>query len=268
MLKVVLTMKGRSAYLLIIILFGIAVTSCSSRETVMRGSITNDRSNDTEQIYEEKYHKDGIEAIYPKFKVENEDNNILEWNRILEEDIQKILQIYTFNPFPELTPQPAENIPTILYVDYDIKLNNDQFFSVLYKASFRSPYSAHPTELVYTTNIDKKNNKRIRLSDISQLNTNFVKNFRSWNFRSFEEGNEELNRAIIDFIDSMSDLDLMMGFQEADQIGSDNLWGIYSYLTAERLGISIGVPHYIGDHVEFENDYSNLMNYLNTNYEW
>jgi hypothetical protein len=121
--------------------------------------------------------------------------------------------------------------------------------------------------LAYTTNIDKVKNQRLKLSDIVTLNSDFVKNFREWNFVSEEEGNEELNKAIRDYISNMSDEDLLMGFLAADQIGSGNLWGMYSYLTPERLGISVSVPNYIGDHVEFERDYSELGDFLTKDFK-
>ena len=37
-------------------------------------------------------------------------------------------------------------------------------------------------------------------------------------------------------------------------------------MTTDSLGISIGVPNYLGDHVEFEMDYNTLKPYLNPTY--
>jgi hypothetical protein len=48
----------------------------------------------------------------------------------------------------------------------------------------------------------------------------------------------------------------------ADIIGSENRMDIYSYLTDNSLGISIGLPNYLGDHIELESDYNSLKPYL------
>lgn len=213
-------------------------------------------------IEETYYHKNGVEAYYPKFISGGSQEQLQLWNEIIEGDFRKILDIYSLEPFPSPIPTRPGDIPTILRVENRVTLNNERFFSVLYKASFTSPYSAHPSETVYTTNIDKRAGRRLRLPEELNVDEAFIKDFRSWSFIPFEEGNEELNQAIRDYIDNISDEDLLMGFRAADQIGAANLWGINSYLTPDSLGISISVPHYAGDHVEFEREYTKLIRYL------
>lgn len=210
------------------------------------------------------YNEDGVSAQYPEFVQGGSEEQLNAWNRIIQNDFHKILKIYSFKPILEPTPVKTGNVPTILKIKYEIKANNNKYFSVLWNADYNSPYSAHPTDLVYTTNIDKAKSRSLKLSDMVILNNNFVKNFRSWEFKSIEENNEELNQAIKDYVMNISDEDLLKGFQSADILGSGNAWGIYSYLTDDRLGISLGVPNYAGDHVEFEREYSKLNGYLKT----
>jgi hypothetical protein len=251
----------------------ISADACQSTKTteLVKHQLSEDRIREEqineEEIREELYHKDGIEGSFPSFVTSDTEDVRNLWNDIIAADFNKILQIYSFNPFPELTPSPTAVEPTILKITNEIKLNNQRAISIFYLAAFRSRYSAHPTDLAYTTNIDKVKNQRLKLSDIVTLNSDFVKNFREWNFVSEEERNEELNKAIRDYISNMSDEDLLMGFLAADQIGSGNLWGMYSYLTPERLGISVSVPNYIGDHVEFERDYSELGDFLTKDFK-
>jgi hypothetical protein len=209
-----------------------------------------------------KYHKKGIEGSYPSIITGGTEQERNLWNEIIVTDFNRILQIYSFDPFPELTPSPTIVEPTILTITNTIKTNNQHYLSIFYRAAYFSRFSAYPTDLVYTTNIDKEKGQRIKLSDIVTLNMDFVKNFREWKFESVEEGNDELNQAIRDYVRDTSDEDLLKGFLAADQIGSGNIWGIYSYLTPERLGISLSVPNYIGDHVEFERDYNDLGDFL------
>lgn len=249
-------MKGR-IFLLIILLI-LTAGSCAgekAEQTAAEGS-------PGEEIVSENYNKDGIEAEYPRLISGGTQEERDRINNLIYADFNKILQIYSFNPFPELTPSPAVSVPTILNIRYVIKQNSDELISILYSAAFNSPYSAHPTDLVYTTNIDKKNQTRLKLPDIIKINEAFVRDFRTWDFIVPEGSNEELNKAIRDYFTGMTDEDYLMGFQNADIIGSGNLWGIYSYLTPDRLGISISVPNYIGDHIEFEREYGKLKDYL------
>jgi hypothetical protein len=220
-------------------------------------------SGQDKEIEKVAYEKDGIKASYPQFILGSNtsyNENARVWNKLILNDFNKILQIYSFRPFPEETPAPSAIIPTLLTISYRIKANDNKKASILYTADYNSSYSAHPSSLVYTTNIDKVNNKRVRLTDYVTVNKDFVKDFRSWTLNT-EITDPELLQAIQDYITSMTDEDLLLGFQAADQIGSDNPWGIYSYTTPDSLGISIQAPNYIGDHIEFERPLSELENF-------
>lgn len=231
-------------------------------------------------LFEEiHYRKDGVDAIYPHFISGASAEQMENWNRIIDADIQKILAIYSFRPLPLPTPQlPATKraeqntaVPTtepkqtdiiILRMTYEIKSADRNIFSVLYQASFNPEYVAHPTQLVYTTNIRLTTSERLRLKDMVRLNEAFVEDFRHWDIVSKEPGNEEYETAVRDYVESLPDSELLIGFQTADQIGSGNYLGIYSYLEPGRLGISLGVPNYLGDHAEFEKEIVKLKDYM------
>lgn len=215
-----------------------------------------------DELTEVPYHRDGYDAIYPMFVSGGTQEQIEKWNKLIKNDFEKILSIYSFNPIPEPTPSQETRVPTLLKIDYVIKENSDRLISIFYTAAFRSPYVAHPTDLIYTTNIDKLNSKRIRLGDYIKLDDRFIKEFRTWDFIPVAEGDEEVNKAIRSYIVGLSDKELLQGFQAADQIGSANLYNIFSYHTPDKLGISIGLPNYLGDHVEFEKNLSELGDYM------
>ncbi len=259
-------MRKGLQYCFAIILFAVIAAIWADLETKQRLQeetiTTNTKGNLSKEITEVPFNQNGIEAVYPKFLAGGTEDDIEQWNQIIDKDVQGILHIYSFPPIPEPTPSPESSIPTILKLGYDIKVNSDQLISILYTASFRSPYSAHPTDLVYSTNINKITNKRVSLKDYVILNQEFVKFFRTWDFITYEDENEELNQAIRDYFTNMTDMELLLGFQTADQIGSTNLYHIYSYHTPDKLGISIEVPNYLGDHVEFEQEKSKLEDYL------
>ena len=224
--------------------------------------------NSTAPVVTKQYRTDGVVAEYPMLVTGGSVEQLKQWNQIIEEDVDKILAIYSFQPVPGPARTPSESQATILRIKYEMKLNNENYVSIFYTAAFNSPTSAHPTQLVYTTNIDKAASKRMVLSDIVILNEEFVRNFRTWEYIPLVENNEEWNNAVKDYVTNISDEELLSGFQNADIIGSKNRWNIYSYLTKDRLGISLGVPNFIGDHAEFEEKYQKIKNYLRPDFKY
>jgi hypothetical protein len=218
--------------------------------------------NSSIDIQNVEYQKDGIDASYPEILSGGSAAIRKDWNQIIREDFDKIIQIYSFQPFPVPTPSSIGVAPTLLTVSYQIKGNTGAWLSLFYLAEYNSAYSAHPSNLVYTTNIDMRHSRRIRLSDIIDLNKAFVEEFRTWKLKDSPEDTNEIQEVIYDYIDHISEEELLAGFRAADHIGSDNPWGIYSYLTNDSLGISIEMPHYAGDHAEFEQAFSRLGQYL------
>lgn len=227
--------------------------------------ITKEVSDGTDITYlfdEVHYKKDGVDALYPLFVAGASQEEMKSWNKIIDQDIRKILDIYSFNPLPGTKRKASAEQPTILNITYEVKAADAAKFSVLYKAAYSSKYAAHPTELVYTTNIDLKKSTRLKLSDIIILDEAFVRDFRKWDFTTYEQGNEELNQAIRDYMDGLKDSELLAGFRTADIIGAENYMCMYSYLTPGKLGISVSVANYLGDHVEFEREYEDLSEFL------
>jgi hypothetical protein len=204
------------------------------------------------------YHKNGVEASYPRILSGGSVDSLERWNKLIKKDFDKIVRIYSLQPFPGPTPSSTDVVPIILTITYEVTGNTETLLSLIYRADYNSSYSAHPSNLIYTTNIDKKGDKRLRLKNIAILNEDFVKEFRTWKLRDTSEQTKEVRDAIYDYIDHISDEDLLAGFLAADQIGSGNPWGIYSYLTKDSLGISIEVPNYAGDHAEFEQSLDSL----------
>lgn len=214
------------------------------------------------QIQEVIYQKDGIKASYPRIIAGGSVESMEVWNRIILEDFDKILKIYSFQPFPSPGPSSENTDMVLLNITYEVKSNTQGWLSILYRADFNTSFSAHPSNLVYTTNVDKKENRRLRLDDIINLDRAFVQDFRSWRLVGSVEDTKDIQEAINDYIKNISDEELLAGFHAADQIGAANSWGIYSYLTNDKLGISIELPHYAGDHAEFEKALADLRSNL------
>ncbi|MDI9508268.1 MAG: hypothetical protein GX319_04665 [Clostridiales bacterium] len=209
------------------------------------------------KIEKRTFQNDTTYVEYP-FIVSGADNGQLELlNNIIIEDVGKILNVYSAYAFGP--PSREEDIykSDVLRINYKIMRNDRDYLSIFYRADFFSPYAAYPTELVYTTNIDIKSGRRIKLSEIIEVNKSLVDDISSWELVSKNDGindNKEYHQALIDYISGLGREVLLAGLMSADIIGADNYLGIYSYLTPQKIGISISVPNYLGDHVEFEKE--------------
>lgn len=206
-------------------------------------------------IKENIYQNNSTYVSYPLIVAGVDGHRQELWNNIILEDINKILKIYSDYAF--VAPPEGEVISqqNTLKITYDIKRMDEHYLSILYRADFFSPYAAHPTELIYTTNIDIQNSRRISLGDIILLEKDGGADFASWDLVIKDNETKDANeyqKAVRDYIDGLGKEILKMGFASADIIGPDNYLGIYSYLTTDKVGISISVPNYLGDHVEFE----------------
>ncbi len=204
------------------------------------------------EIQDKIFQKNGTYVSYPVLISETDSEKINAWNNIILQDIGRILNIYsayTFAPPPE-----GEDLylPDTLHVTYEIKRNDIRYLSIVYTADFYSPYAAYPTQIIYTTNIDKTNDRRLRLSDVIPDRRSLANELTSWDIVSEYDDHKEYSGAVRDYISGLGKEIIYMGLESADFIGPDNYLGIYSYLTPDKLGISISVPHYLGDHVEYE----------------
>lgn len=209
-------------------------------------------NGDGYEIKEKTFQRNGTYIAYPTIVSEANSERANVWNNIIWQDIADILEIYsdyTLIPTPE-----GENLylPDILRITYEIKCNDSRYLSIFYTANFYSPYAAHPTQMIYTTNIEKMNNRRVKLSDFITNVGYLTYDINSWEIVTKNDGIKEYSQAIRDYINGLGKEILRMGFESADIIGPDNYLGIFSYLTPDKLGVSISVPNYLGDHVEFE----------------
>lgn len=208
--------------------------------------------SDLIMIEERTYQNNGTYVSYPLI-VSGKDRDIIDLlNNIILMDINKILSIYSADAFTGPTEGPDIYLQDRLNIRYDIMRNDPRFLSILYTADFYSPYAAHPTQLTYTTNIDLQNYKRLKLSDFIQVNDFFIDEFIYWEPAANDMNDPQLIQGIRNYIRGLGREVLIRGFNTADIIGSDNLLGIFSYLKPSKIGISISVPNYLGDHAEFE----------------
>ena len=142
-------------------------------------------------------------------------------------------------------------------VGYTVTWTGPHLLSIQYSGLRSFEGSAYPNNLFYTTNVDIDSAAKIRLDDVITIDDGFIETFQDGAFVPWDSGYGEAEDIIRETVDGY---DLTQALTAGDNgYGTDNPDYCFSYFTDEALGISIGVPHAIGDHAEFEIGYQDLQ---------
>jgi hypothetical protein len=232
--------------------------------TMVRSSYKNKEQNNLNnfkkasyKIVEVIYQNKDIKISYPEILDLRDINKQKMINDLIKSEALNVLKCY-------------EGVIDVLTLDiyYKIKLKNAKLLSIEYMGYGNVKDTAHPDNLFYTTNINLVKGSRIILKDLVKINENFIKKFREGIYRKWKPDlNLELNSVINEIREGYKNEDLINYFNNADSldnIGTENQSDTYSYLTKDSLGISIGITHALGDHVEFEINYKDLTDDIRT----
>jgi len=245
----------------------------------VEGEISEDTSEDLEEenpVTEKQGENDyeitkmnltynEIQAYYPQLSGNIDEKRQDAINDMIQKDIYDVIRSYSLELEPTTEIDESEAFEFILTIDYQIKRKDSNYLSVFYTANYSSETAAYPSEMVFTTNIDLVNLKRLRLIDIISIDENFALFLKGWEMITYEEDNEELEEAVEEYLSNLNNIDMFNGFINADKIGKENTMGVFSYLTEDSLGISMSLPHVLGNYVRFERKYSEFDEYLNIN---
>ncbi len=192
------------------------------------------------QATENRYTDKAISIAYPQITgLKNEDMQIA-INNLLKKEALSILDAY------------EDTGHLSLEVEYKITLQSPDVFSVQFFGMGNVEGTAHPLNLFYTANIDMYNGSKLRLKDLTKIDKHLINEFKRYKVKD-PKNNEASVKALQYILETYSDKDLMEYFEQADTLSAnENPASVFSYLTEEALGISIGVPHVFGDHVEAE----------------
>ena len=166
-------------------------------------------------------------------------------NKILKDETLKVLTYYE-DPFGAVE----------LSIDYEIRLKDSRVLSIQYSGLGMVSNAAHPDKLFYTTNISIKSGDRLRLRDVVNIDRDFADQFINgefiavWDFQGEEiDLTHYTNEKIQEYF---------MEADSLDNIGTEKQSDVFSYFTADSLGISIPVRFAIGGHAEFEIKYQDI----------
>ena len=186
------------------------------------------------------------------YKVKNVTVNYPQITNLGDDDKQKAInEIIKNNALEGFIEGVDDNLT--LEINYNIPLETSHLLSIQYYGLLTIKGAAYPTNEFYTTNIDMENGKKLKLADIIKIDVNLVHGFRDGSYVSLEPGNTEMEAAVNQYINNISNEDLIKYFNQADIRNiEENSSNTYSYLTKDSIVISINVPHALGDHAEYK----------------
>ncbi|MFB0841349.1 hypothetical protein [Paenibacillus oleatilyticus] len=152
-----------------------------------------------------------------------------------------------------------------LKIEFKITREDRNLISVKYYGVGYEKGAAYPSNLFYTVNIDMNTGRKIQLKDYMNINKKFIEQLRQCKVKE-----SEINQASssgLDYInEAYSDEELIKYLNGADSSYKNSAFA-FSYFTKDALGISIEVPHSVGDHLEMELNYRDILSNINNESE-
>lgn len=274
---------NRIIFFIIIGLFVIVMTSCNKvdKNTIMESTSGNSKintqgtpvevksdNNNVEnsngknsekqvglgyKVEETKYIEGEITIKYPQITNLGDDNRQKKINKILKAEAISVLGFY----------EGSNDVS--LDISYKIPWQSPRIISVQYSGVGNTKDAAYPFNLLYTININVDNGSKLTLKDFIEIDNNFVNSFR--NFIVKDPENNQASASAFDYIlNTYSVEDLIRYFEGADS-SYENSAFTFSYFTKDSIGISIEVPHAVGDHLEVELKYEDIKDNIKTENE-
>lgn len=209
----------------------------------------------TYEITKVDYNDKDVKISYPQISNLNDKDKEKQINEMIKSEALKVLSTYG---------EDVDNLT--LDVDYNIKWKDGNLLSIQYIGSGYVKDAMYPNNILYTTNIDINKATKIKLIDVINIDESFIQKFREGRYTVFDlelnVENESKNE-----VNKYSNTELIEYFNKADDISIENELNAFSYFTKDSLGISVSVPHAIGDHAEFEIKYQDLKDNIKTENE-
>ena len=195
-----------------------------------------------EETFTDISHKNSsVKIKYPQLNSDKRDYS--KTNQLIKDTIHDFLNYDYGDNYTDLT----------LDVDYQITMKNDALISIVFDGLGNVITAAHPNNILFSVNIDLENSSKVRLQDIYTVDNEFVDTYKE----NFLQKTATEKSSIID---NYSNDELFELLRESDDFTN----GVYSYITDEKLVISFAVPHAIGDHIETEINYQEILSSLKT----
>lgn len=186
-----------------------------------------------------------VKAVYNN---ENVTINYPQITNLIDKDKQKLINDVLKNEALKVLNYYKDSTGDVtLDINYIIKYKGNDQLSVQYSGIAYVKGVAHPNNLFYTTNIDLNKAVKLRLSDLAQIDEDFINKFKSSVDKSDQPGKLSVQQyTTANLVKMFNNSDSL------DNIGTVNQSDIFSYITKDTIGISVSVSYAEGGHVEFE----------------
>ncbi|MEK4472944.1 hypothetical protein NSQ91_06995 [Paenibacillus sp. FSL R7-0048] len=235
--------------LIIIIPILLILISCSAKAELNSDKAKNSSESSIGESYEvesNKYSKNKINITYPKLVNLANDTNEVKINELIQEEAIRIVKSYSLEK-------------DSLEIGYRITFKSNELLSIQYSGSAFAEGAAYPLNVFYTSNIDLEKGVKVKLTDLLEINEAFVEAFKQGNYKSYDKDLNLQEEGVIEDIWSGYDAqDLLNYFKQSDEVSQINESGTFSYITQDSIGVSISVPHALGDHLEMEISFAEL----------
>jgi len=222
---------------LILVAFTLLLTGCGNQQEKM-------------EIITDQYTEKGVEVKFPQLSNMTDETKEQRLNKLIKDEALRIIAYYDQN----FTNRVIE-------VEYKVTYQSEDVLSVQYFGYFSAEDVAHPTNIFYTSNIDLQKEKVLVLKDLIEVNQDLVTLFRNGQYVPLDSGLNLENEGLYNIMmERFTDEELLTYFQNADHLDESNISNVYSYLKEDTLGISIGIPHALGDHMEVEMKVEGIAN--------
>ncbi|HBF40095.1 MAG TPA: hypothetical protein DDW50_22665 [Firmicutes bacterium] len=148
-------------------------------------------------------------------------------------------------------------------LDYKIQLEGPNLLSIEYLGYRYEKGTPHPTQIFYTTNINLHQGTRLQLKDVVTIDKAFIEKLKKSRYRPWNSNLDWQSDAYRYALMNLNDEQLIEELNHADDLQSG--YNTFSYFTQDSLGISLGLPHALGDHAEFEIKYREIARNIKKN---
>ncbi|AGX44301.1 PdaC/SigV domain-containing protein [Clostridium saccharobutylicum] len=199
------------------------------------------------QITNKAYKKNDVKINYPQLQNSDNSKKLNTINKDLEDEALNILNTYI---------QEGANIDKLtIDVNYDIKLKNDKYMSIVYTGYSNLEGTAYPLSVFYTTNVDLEKGNSIRLSDYADIRDvlNKLKDSNNVKVLTQDKKLSDVQKNTLLTLES-SELNNMLqsaDFYRANGKIQPPKEGTYTYMDKDNIIVSIQINHVLGDHAEF-----------------
>jgi uncharacterized protein YceK len=214
-------------------------------------SITNDSAvATTKQTKDQPYSittatfsQDNIKIQYPQIHGLGDNSKEKIINDLIKNDV---LNSQVEAPIKYYQDSGDTKVNLTLDLKYQVKMNTNELLSVIYTGYSNIQGSAHPTNDIYTINMDVKNATKLKLSDFTTIDANLAEKIKQSTSVTNDavKGGMDKN-VLITAIKSMDDETLIQGLKDQEAYNT-------FYVTPDSLVVSVDVAHAIGDYALVE----------------